>query len=62
MQTGQDAGYSIGMWQGSNGQANDSWKLTYSNDSMSNGNSGQGALQPKGQPGCSSGAMFSTGI
>ena len=62
MQTGQDAGYSIGMWQGSNGQANDSWKLTYSNDSFSNGNSGQSALQPKGQPGCSSGGMFSTGI
>ena len=62
MMTGQDAGYSIGMWQGSNGQANDSWKLTFSNDSMSNGNSGQGALQPKGQPGCSSGACFSTGI
>ena len=62
MMMGQDAGYSIGMWQGSNGQANDSWKLTYSNDSMSNGNSGQSALQPKGQPGCSSGGMFSTGI
>ena len=62
MQTGQDAGYSIGMWQGSNGQANDSWKLTFSNDSFSNGNSGQSALQPKGQPGCSSGGMFSTGI
>ncbi len=62
MQMGQDAGYSIGMWQGSNGQANDSWKMTYSNDSMSNGSSGQSALQPKGQPGCSSGAMFSTGI
>ena len=62
MQTGQDAGYSIGMWQGSNGQANDSWKLTYSNDSMSNGNAGQSALQPKGQPGCSSGGCFSTGI
>ena len=62
MMMGQDAGYSIGMWQGSNGQANDSWKLTYSNDSMSNGNAGQGALQPKGQPGCSSGGCFSTGI
>ena len=62
MMMGQDAGYSIGMWQGSNGQANDSWKLTYSNDSFSNGNSGQSALQPKGQPGCSSGGMFSTGI
>ena len=62
MMMGQDAGYSIGMWQGSNGQANDSWKLTYSNDSMSNGNSGQSALQPKGQPGCSSGGCFSTGI
>ena len=61
-QMGQDAGYSIGMWQSPGGQVNDSWKLTYSNDSYSFGNNGAGSLVPKGQPGCSSGGMFSTGI
>ena len=61
-QMGQDAGYSIGMWVSPGSQVNDSWKLSYSNDSYSYGNSGAAALQPKGQPGCSSGGMFSTGI
>jgi len=61
-QMGQDAGYTIGMWKSPGSQVNDSWKLTYSNDSYSFGNNGSGALVPKGQPGCSSGGMFSTGI
>ena len=59
---GQDVGYSIGMWQGNAGQANDSWKLNYSNDSFNSGNSGHSTLQPKGHAGCSSGACYSTGI
>ena len=59
---GQDVGYSIGMWQGNAGQANDCWKLNYSNDSFNSGNSGHSTLQPKGHAGCSSGACYSTGI
>ena len=59
---GQDVGYSIGMWQGSFSQANDSWKLNYSNDSFNSGVSGHSTLQPKGHDGCSSGACYSTGI
>ena len=59
---GQDVGYSIGMWQGDFSQANDSWKLMFSNDTFNQGVSGHATLQPKGHDGCSSGACYSTGI
>ena len=60
-QTGTEKGYCIAMWASPGSQVNDSWVMSWSNETPNHGVAGHAALQPKGQSGASSGSTFSAG-